>query len=80
MRLVARRLQLNNGQWCALRSPEPSEAAQRMVFLRRANAETDFMARGASDSPADEALVAGIIAASWTTTARWRSPPGWTAA
>ena len=62
MRLVARRLQLNNGQWCALRSPEPSEAAQRMVFLRRANAETDFMARGASDSPADEALVAGIIA------------------
>lgn len=62
MRLIARRLQLNNGQWCALRSPEPTEAAQRMAFLHCINAETDFMARGASDSPADEALVAGVIA------------------
>ena len=62
MRLVARRLQLNNGQWCALCSPEPSEAAQRIAFLRRVSAETSFMARSASDSPADAALAAEIIA------------------
>lgn len=62
MRLIARRFQLNNGQWCALRSPEPTEAAQRMAFMHCVNAETDFMARGASDSPAGEALVAGVIA------------------
>jgi len=53
---------LKNGKLYALRSPEPAEAARRIVFLRRVNGETDFMARGAKDSPSDEGLVADMIA------------------
>ena len=62
MRYISRRIQLNNGQRCALRSPEPSDAAQRVAYLRQVNGETDFMARSTTDSPGDTELVAEIIA------------------
>lgn len=62
MKYIARRFRLKNGDFCMLRSPEASDAAQRIDFLRTVNAETDFMARGAEDSPADENVVAEILA------------------
>ena len=62
MRYIARRLRLKDGGYCMLRSPEPEDAAARVDLLRTVNAETDFMARGGSDSPADEAVVAEILA------------------
>jgi len=52
---------MKNGEYCVLRSPEPRDAAQRIAFLRQVNSETDFMARGAGDSPVDEALVAELL-------------------
>lgn len=53
---------MKGGEHCVLRSPEPWDAAQRIAFLRTVNAETPFMARGASDSPADESVVADLFA------------------
>lgn len=61
MKYIARRFRLKSGEFCVLRSPEPRDAAQRISFLRTVNAETGFMARGAEDSPADEALVAELL-------------------
>lgn len=62
MKYIARRFRMKNGAYCVLRSPEPTDAAQRIAFLRQVNGETPFMARGADDSPADEAIVAEILA------------------
>lgn len=62
MKYIARRFRLKSGNFCMLRSPEPEDAAQRIDFLRRVNIETDFMARGAEDSPADEMVVAELLA------------------
>lgn len=62
MKYIARRLKLKNGSYCLLRSPEPGDAAARIDFLRAVNSETDYMARGANDSPADDAVVAEILA------------------
>lgn len=53
---------MKQGGYCVLRSPEPADAALRIDFLRAVNSETDYMARGANDSPADEAVVAEILA------------------
>lgn len=53
---------LKDGKLCALRSPEPTEAARRIAFLRCVNGETDFMARSADDSPSDVGTVADMIA------------------
>lgn len=62
MKYIARRFRLKGEGYCMLRSPEPADAALRIDFLRAVNAETDFMARGAEDSPADEDVVAEILA------------------
>lgn len=62
MKYIARRFRLKSGKYCMLRSPEAGDAAARIDFLRTVNAETDFMARGAGDSPADEDVVAEILA------------------
>ena len=61
MKYIARRFQMNNGEYCVLRSPEFRDAAQRIAFLRQVNSETPFMARGADDSPTDEEMVAGLL-------------------
>lgn len=53
---------MKDGTWMLLRSPEPSDAAARIEYLRRVNGETDFMARGGKDSPSDAELVAQVIA------------------
>lgn len=62
MKYIARRFRLKDGGYCVLRSPEPEDAAARIDFLRAVNSETDFMARGAQDSPADAAVVEEILA------------------
>lgn len=62
MKYIARRFRMKGGEYCVLRSPEPQDAAQRIAFLKAVNAETSFMARGANDSPADEAMVADLFA------------------
>ena len=62
MKYIARRFRMKGGDHCVLRSPEPSDAAQRIAFLKMVNAETPFMARGANDSPADGEMVADLIA------------------
>lgn len=62
MKYIARRFRLKDGGHCMLRSPEPADAAARIDFLRAVNSETDFMARGECDSPADETVVAEILA------------------
>lgn len=62
MKYIARRFKMKGGEYCVLRSPEPQDAAQRIAFLRTVNAETPFMARGAKDSPADETMVAELLA------------------
>lgn len=62
MKYIARRFRMKDGGYCILRSPDAGDAAPRIGFLRAVNQETDFMARGAEDSPADEAVVAEILA------------------
>lgn len=61
MKYIARRFKMKSGEYCVLRSPEPRDAAQRIAFLKAVNAETNFMARGADDSPTDEMLVADML-------------------
>ena len=61
MKYIARRFRMKSGEYCVLRSPEPGDAAQRVSFLRQVNGETDFMARGSEDSPADIDLVADML-------------------
>ena len=61
MKYIARRFKMKGGEFCVLRSTESWDAAQRIAFLKAVNAETPFMARGAEDSPEDEALVADML-------------------
>lgn len=61
MQIVARCFRMKNGEICVLRSPESRDAAQRIVFLRKVNGETDFMARSADDSPGDLWLVEDML-------------------
>lgn len=62
MRYPAREFRMKCGETCVLRSPEPGDAAQRVVFLKQVNGETSFMARSAGDAPGDVELVAEVIA------------------
>lgn len=61
MRFPEQSFRLSNGAWCVLRSPEPEDAGRRAEYLRRVNGETEYMARGAKDSPSDVALIAQMI-------------------
>ncbi|MBQ9952654.1 MAG: GNAT family N-acetyltransferase [Clostridia bacterium] len=61
MKYIARRFRLRSGGCCVLRSPEPRDAAQRAAFLKKVNAETDFMARGAGDTPEDLGLIEDML-------------------
>ena len=62
MRAAERALTLRDGTICALRSPEPRDAGQRIALIARISGETRFMARGTADSPGDAELVADLLA------------------
>ena len=61
MRCAAYALELRDGSRCVVRSPAASDAAGRLAFFRKVNAQTDWLARAAQDSPADEALAAQVL-------------------
>ena len=55
-------VRLKDGRTCALRSPEPSDAARRVDYLRIVNGETPFMARGSGEIGGELELIAEAIA------------------